>query len=470
MTSHAMTSLAMSSLAMSSMTGWAALAAGSLLAAVWQGLVLTALVAQVLRAIPGIPAAVRSGLWSAVFLCVVALHFVPASPAPAAHHASPAWSLAVAALWLALSLYRAGQLAAGAWELRSLGRRALPVGLSVPAGSLRPHALLCTSTEVDRPSAMGFFRPRILIPAGLYARLSPDELQQIVLHEASHLRRGDDWTNLLQKCALVLFPLNPVLLWVERRLCRERELACDDRVLAATRAPKAYALCLTSLAEHAARHGVLSLALGAWQRRSELAARVERILQPPRTRLRPAHTAGLSAAVLLTLAGGAHLLAGSPQLLSFAAEMPPFPGTPALTAESGGLHAVGPWSATNVLTSANGGGKALLAKAVVPAPRASALAARPAAARQAAGSLTRSVTLIHARHHARPAPTLRQTATEHLLTGEPAYSSQPRLTVTIFECMPTVACTAAACPGSAVFVPLAAYAVATPNGWIFIQL
>ena len=62
-----------------------------------------------------------------------------------------------------------------------------------------------------------------------------------------HLRRADDWTNLLQKLGLVLFPLNPVLLWVEHRLCAERELACDDRVVSSIAGRKAYALCLTHL-------------------------------------------------------------------------------------------------------------------------------------------------------------------------------------------------------------------------------
>ena len=109
---------------------------------------------------------------------------------------------------------------------------------------------VCTSSDVDRPSVIGFFSPRILIPEELFDRLTTAEFGQIVLHEVGHLRRGDDWINLLQKLSLVLVPLNPVLMWIERRLCLERELACDDDVLRLTKAPKAYATCLTNLAEH----------------------------------------------------------------------------------------------------------------------------------------------------------------------------------------------------------------------------
>ena len=93
------------------------------------------------------------------------------------------------------------------------------------------RAELCLSDEVDRPSVVGFFRPRILLTPELFACLSAAELEQVVLHEMEHVRRYDDWTNLLQKLSLALVPLHPVLLWVERRMCLERELACDDRVM-----------------------------------------------------------------------------------------------------------------------------------------------------------------------------------------------------------------------------------------------
>ena len=108
---------------------------------------------------------------------------------------------------------------------------------------------ICTTTTLQRPSVIGFLKPRILIPDWLFARLTAGELEQIVLHEAEHLRRRDDWTNLLQKLCLVLFPLNPALVWIERRLCREREMACDEGVIKITHAPRAYASCLARLAE-----------------------------------------------------------------------------------------------------------------------------------------------------------------------------------------------------------------------------
>jgi len=163
---------------------------------------------------------------------------------------------------------------------------------------------------------IGFFSPRILIPREMFERLTASELEQIVLHEMGHLRRADDWINLLQKISLVLVPLNPVLLWIERRLCFERELACDDAVLRFTKAPKAYATCLTNLAEQRLGRRAAALSLGAWEKRSELARRVHSILR--RSEGMGRTQAGLVMGVLvLGLVGGAAELSRCPQVVSF---------------------------------------------------------------------------------------------------------------------------------------------------------
>jgi hypothetical protein len=185
----------------------------------------------------------------------------------------------------------------------------------VPGGRT---ARLCTSDEIARPSVLGFFRPRVLIPAGLVEQLSPEELRQVVLHEMEHLRRADDWTNLLQKVALVLFPLNPALAWVERRLCAERELACDDRVLRSSAGRRAYALCLTHLAEYRMVRRSLALVLGAWERRPELVRRVQRILFEPASALSRKAALAATAGIVAAALGCSIALARSPQLVGFA--------------------------------------------------------------------------------------------------------------------------------------------------------
>jgi hypothetical protein len=174
---------------------------------------------------------------------------------------------------------------------------------------------------LERPGVIGFLAPRILIPEWLFARLSPAELDQIVLHETEHLRRGDDWTNLLQKLVLILFPLSPALIWMERRLCTEREMACDEGVIRRTQAPRAYAECLASLAERGLEHrghglALGALSLGAWQRRPELVRRVHSILRG-RSVLHPIAARSLMAVLGCGLLLGAAGLARCPQMVAF---------------------------------------------------------------------------------------------------------------------------------------------------------
>jgi len=175
---------------------------------------------------------------------------------------------------------------------------------------------LCTTTRLQRPSVIGFVRPRILIPDWLLKSLTAGELEQIVLHETEHLRRGDDWTNLLQKLCLVLFPLNPALVWMERRLCREREMACDEGVVRLTHAPRAYAACLASLAERGLERRTEALSLGVWQRRPELVDRVHSILRC-KPRLSPLGARALLGVLSGCLLLGALELARCPQMIAF---------------------------------------------------------------------------------------------------------------------------------------------------------
>lgn len=310
--------------------GLARVAASSVVSSLWQGLVLATAVGICLRLMPKMTAAIRFAVWAAVFAVLALLPLLHAyglrGDGGASGHAAfvqvdVRWSLAIAALWLAVSMVRAVKLAIGAVQLRGIWKRATPVEMSTGWDSALAAAgwrgaTVCTSADVDRPSVIGFFSPRILIPREMFEPLTTSELEQIVLHEMGHLRRADDWINLLQKISLVLVPLNPVLLWIERRLCFERELACDDAVLRFTGAPKAYATCLTNLAEQRLGRRAVALSLGAWEKQSELVQRVHSILR--RSEGMGRTQAGVVMGVLvLGLIGGAAELSRCPQIVSF---------------------------------------------------------------------------------------------------------------------------------------------------------
>lgn len=306
-----------------------AIAASCLISAIWQGMVLAACVTLCFHLLPETTAAIRSFIWTAVFALVIALHIVatPANRSLAlqsghgpALHLDFRWSIAIASVWALLTLVRGSQLVASAIHLRRIARNATPFHAAACTSildSAHRSAELCASADVESPSVIGFISPRILIPTALLEKLSRSQLEQIVLHEIEHLRRGDDWINLLQKLSLVLFPLNPVLRWIERRLCIERELACDESVLRFTQAPKAYATCLTNLAEHSMQQRKPSLALRAWERQSELASRVHRILRRPNVAMARVPANIMASFLVLAVLGGAAALSHCPRFVSF---------------------------------------------------------------------------------------------------------------------------------------------------------
>ena len=308
--------------------------------AIWQGAAVAAVLFIALRLAPRISAAHRFAAWVAGFAAVAGLPFLPvaahlfagkgavASSAPAAVatrawlQLDTHWALIIAALWLVASALRLAQLMFHLIRLRRLWKTAKPVA-GVPLAYTAP---VCTTDQLDRPSVIGFFAPRILIPHWLYARLTPQELRQVVLHEIEHLRRHDDWTNLIQKLVLVLFPLNPALAWIERRLCREREMACDEGVIRATQAPRAYAACLAGLAEYGLDRETTrraeALSLAAWRRRSELVHRVHGILWRKPT-LSSTGARLLLGTVACGLLAGSVELARCPQAVAFVAAPQP---------------------------------------------------------------------------------------------------------------------------------------------------
>lgn len=319
------------------------------ISALWQGALIAGALAICLRLLPQILAAYRFAAWAAGFVALLGISIsslLPQFSVGATHSAAQAsgnatsgallnldmrWSVAIAALWLAVGLVRAVDLAIHSLRLRTLWKDASPVSpvsvdervaavlAAASADCGRGPVEICTTTALQRPSVIGFFRPRILIPDWLYARLTRGELEQIVLHEMEHLRRRDDWTNLAQKLCLVMFPLNPALAWIERRLCMEREMACDEGVIRVTRAPRAYAACLASLAERGLERRVEALSLGAWQRRPELVHRVHSILRGE-SGLNPLAARVLLGTLGFGLVAGSIELAHSPQLVAFVPE------------------------------------------------------------------------------------------------------------------------------------------------------
>jgi len=328
----------------------------------WQGGLIALAVWAILRVFPNANASTRYAAWSAALLAVLVVPLittlprvsaeyattkatigspvqthvahvaVPATPVKAAHattasafpsttvaaasapwtppHFSvPAWlAVGVFAIWGLAALASFVRLVVSLVQLEGLKRDALPLGVEyrdlmarwTGASKGSREIRLCVSHAIEVPVAVGLFDAMILLPQHLLDRLESSEIDQISLHELAHLRRADDWTNGLQRIAQALLFFNPAVAFVAHQMDLEREVACDDWVLAVTKDVRPYAFCLTKMAEVTAWPHRPLAAPGVFANRKSISIRIERLLAAKRA-IGSALAPGASSAVLAAL-------------------------------------------------------------------------------------------------------------------------------------------------------------------------
>ena len=108
------------------------------------------------------------------------------------------------------------------YALASYLRLRRRVSVSLP---IQDHIYLCDA--ISSPFILGVVKPRIYLPSTL------DEIQQqnVLAHEHAHLARHDHWWKPLGFALLAVYWFNPVLWLAYALLCRDIELACDERVI-----------------------------------------------------------------------------------------------------------------------------------------------------------------------------------------------------------------------------------------------
>lgn len=137
---------------------------------------------------------------------------------------SPGASVNPLQIWLGLGgwIWALGAAAMTAWSLFSCEKLLLRVR---GAQTLEPGVLV--SGHVDTPFVLGLFRPRIYLPQGL----GEEDIFYILAHEKAHIRRRDHWWKPLGFFLLSIHWFNP-LMWLSYiLLCRDIELACDEKVI-----------------------------------------------------------------------------------------------------------------------------------------------------------------------------------------------------------------------------------------------
>lgn len=108
------------------------------------------------------------------------------------------------------------------YALASYLRLRRRVSVSLP---IQDHIYLCDA--ISSPFILGVVKPHIYLPSGL------DEVQRqnVLSHERAHLARRDHWWKPLGFALLAVYWFNPVLWLAYTLLCRDIELACDERVI-----------------------------------------------------------------------------------------------------------------------------------------------------------------------------------------------------------------------------------------------
>nr|WP_315423103.1 M56 family metallopeptidase [uncultured Pedobacter sp.] len=103
------------------------------------------------------------------------------------------------------------------------------------------------SSIVNVPLVIGYLKPVVLFPLALVNQLDNDQVEAILIHELSHIRRNDFLLNLIKTAIETLLFYNPFVWMAGRFIHIEREHACDDLVLKITGKPLNYAHALLKL-------------------------------------------------------------------------------------------------------------------------------------------------------------------------------------------------------------------------------
>lgn len=143
-------------------------------------------------------------------------------------------------LFILVSMWMCGFLGVTLSRIRAWLRIRVALRSSTPLEISFPVPVRSTTHPLE-PGIVGFFRPMLLLPVGIWEHLTPEQLQVVLTHERCHLRRRDNLTATIHMIAEALFWFHPLVWWISARLMEERERACDEEVLRLGSDPRTYA-------------------------------------------------------------------------------------------------------------------------------------------------------------------------------------------------------------------------------------
>ena len=238
----------------------------------------------------------------------------------------------------------------GAWWVRWRRLRAVvcagsPLKLEIPIQAISSSSLL-------EPGVFGIFRPVLLLPEGIFDRLTPAQLKAVIAHELCHVRHRDNSMAAIHMFVETAFWFHPLVWWIGKRMVEERERACDEEVLRLGSEPRVYAEGLLNVCKLYVESPLLCVAgiTGA-----NLKRRIEAIMANQRLHgLNRAKKFLLASAAVTTLTApiaiGLVIGAGNASILRGQSQVQPIAQTPA-TAPAGAPIQTGPIQTTQGQTA-----------------------------------------------------------------------------------------------------------------------
>jgi bla regulator protein blaR1 len=143
---------------------------------------------------------------------------------------------------------------------------------------IRKPVHIWMSELVTSPVTIGYIKPVILLPLAAVNHLTPHQIEAVLLHELSHIRRYDYFINLLTRLIQTVLYFNPFVKAFTRIIEREREKSCDETVIQFQYEPHGYASALLVLekAAHVPQHSLTVAASDG--KKGEFRQRIEWIL------------------------------------------------------------------------------------------------------------------------------------------------------------------------------------------------
>ena len=132
------------------------------------------------------------------------------------------------------------------------------------------------SDLITSPVTIGFLKPIILVPLAAVNYLTPQQLEAVLLHELSHIKRHDYLINLVITLIRTILYFNPFVKFFIKTIEREREKSCDEIVIQFQYDPYGYAAALLELEKNNFISRPMVIASGG--RKADLLHRIERIL------------------------------------------------------------------------------------------------------------------------------------------------------------------------------------------------